>query len=143
MQSIYLVACVSQKQNHPAPAELMYQSDWFLKAREYVKRYADNWYILSAKYGLLAPETVIEPYNKTLAHGMSKAERLNWANSVYADLLQVTKPEDKLVFLAGQKYRENLIPKLELMRYSLEIPMEGLRIGNQLAWLKAQLEKEN
>jgi len=121
----------------------MYQSDWFLKASAYARHHADRWYILSAKYGLLAPETVIEPYDKTLAMGMSTTERENWSEEVYRDLLRVTTSDDKLVILAGQKYRDHLIPWLQAQAYTVEVPMAGLKIGEQLAWLKRQLDEGN
>jgi cytoplasmic iron level regulating protein YaaA (DUF328/UPF0246 family) len=143
MQTIYLVACVSQKQAHAVPAELLYKSAWFLKASAYVRRHADHWYILSAKYGIVAPDTVIQPYNKTLAKGMSKAERENWADAVYRDLLNVTTSNDKIVFLAGKKYREHLTPRLQAQGYLVETPMAGLGIGEQLGWLKRRLDEEN
>lgn len=139
MRSIYLIACVSKKRSSPIIAELMYQSDWFLKARAYAKTHADSWYILSAKYGLLSPQTLIEPYDKTLAKGMLKAERIHWAEQVYKDLLSEIEQDDKLIFLAGNKYREYLVPKLEESGYQVEIPMLGLGIGQQLAWLKSEL----
>ncbi|MCX9077340.1 MAG: hypothetical protein OIN84_05115 [Candidatus Methanoperedens sp.] len=142
MQTIHLVACVSRKQSRSAPAELMYQSDWFLKASAYARRHADRWYILSAKYGLLAPHTVIQPYDITLAKGMSKADRQDWARKVCRDLLRVTTSDDRLVFLAGQKYREYLIPCMQAETYIVEVPMAGLGIGEQLAWLKRQLDAD-
>jgi hypothetical protein len=98
---------------------------------------------LSAKYGLLTPETVIQPYDITLAKGMSKADREEWAHEVCCDLLKVTTSDDKLVFLAGQKYREQLIICLPAQAYTVEVPMAGLGIGEQLAWLKRQLDADN
>jgi hypothetical protein len=52
----------------------------------------------------------------------------------------VLQPGDHVVFLAGIKYRENLIDPIREMGCSVEIPMEGLGIGKQLSWLKQQLE---
>ena len=40
-----------------------------------------------------------------------------------------------VVFLAGARYREFLVPALREFGTSIEIPMEGLRIGEQLSWL--------
>jgi hypothetical protein len=65
-KKIALVACVSKKASAPMPARDMYTSDWFRKASAYAARVTDDWYILSAKYGLIAPDTVIEPYDETL-----------------------------------------------------------------------------
>lgn len=138
MKIVALVACVSKKNPIAMPARDLYISTWFRKASLYASRMADNWYILSAKYGLIAPETVIEPYDETL-NRMSAAARRAWARRVLADLEQVLKPGDHVVFLAGQQYRQDLIEPIRRMGGSVEIPMEGLRIGEQLHWLKQRV----
>jgi len=43
---------------------------------------------------------------------------------------------DQFVFLAGERYRRFLIPKIK--RY--EIPLKGLGIGKQLKFLKERLK---
>jgi len=45
----------------------LYISDWFLKARRYAEASGCDWLILSAQYGLVAPDRVIAPYNRTPA----------------------------------------------------------------------------
>lgn len=40
-----------------------------------------------------------------------------------------------VVFLAGQRYREFLADHLKSRGIVVEVPMEGLRIGQQLSWL--------
>jgi len=137
-RKIALVACVSKKNHMPMPARDLYISDWFRKASAYAMRVADEWYILSAKYGLLAPGTVIEPYDETL-NRMPVAARQAWAKRVLENIGRVLQPGDQVVFLAGIKYRENLIDPIREMGCSVEIPLQGLRIGEQLGWLKQQL----
>lgn len=138
MKIVALVACVSKKNSAAMPARDLYVSTWFRKASAYASHIADNWYILSAKYGLVAPETVIEPYDETL-NLMPAAARRDWAIRVLADLEQVLKHGDHVVFLAGQRYRQDLIEPIRRMGGDVEIPMEGLRIGEQLHWLKQQV----
>ena len=43
--------------------------------------------------------------------------------------------KDKIIFLAGKNYRENLIKYIN----NYVIPLEGLSIGNQLKYLKSSL----
>ncbi len=134
MNQIYLVACVAVKQNTPTAARDLYISPWFKKARAYVERYSERWYILSAKYGLLEPTTVISPYNITL-NNMGIKERQRWAHEVYQKLRKASHPNrDKFIFLAGQKYREPLATWLIDDHYQIEVPMQGLTIGKQLQW---------
>jgi hypothetical protein len=51
----------------------------------------------------------------------------------------VLRPGDHVVFLAGEAYRAGLIDAIRGMGCTVEIPMEGLGIGQQLHWLKEHL----
>jgi len=137
-RKIVLVACVGRKASQPKPARDLYTSDWFRKASAYATRVADEWYILSAKYGLVAPDAIIEPYNETL-NKMPVYARRTWAGHVLEELKQIIQPGDHVMILAGERYRENLVGPLRQMGCGVEIPMKGLKIGEQLRWLKQQL----
>lgn len=133
-KTIALVSCVSEKLSSTVAAEQLYCSDWFMKASSYARQEADSWYILSAKYGLLRPDQVIEPYNQTLK-SMPIHLRREWANGVIANLRNILEPGDKVIFLAGKIYRVLLIDPIINMGCQIEVPMEGLTIGRQLRWL--------
>ncbi len=110
--------------------------------RRYAEQNADTWYILSAKYGLLRPDEVIRPYEQTLKD-MPKADRLAWAERVQEALLRLLPPGAEVVFLAGIRYRENLVPFLERQGFTVKVPMAGLAFGPQLRWLKRQVREEH
>jgi cytoplasmic iron level regulating protein YaaA (DUF328/UPF0246 family) len=135
---IFLVACVKEKQDVSRLAKDLYISDWFRKAATYAQRNCDAWYILSAKYGLVKPDQVIEPYDVTLNRMPVKARRV-WAQRVMGDLRGHLNAEDKVIFLAGTRYRENLIAPIRELGCTVEIPMQGLRFGEQKSWLMKQL----
>ena len=140
MRTVYLVSCVGMKKRGTHPAKDLYDSPWFKKARAYVERQGGPWYILSAKYGLLDPDEKIPPYEMTL-NNMPAAERRAWARSVLEDLRRVIRPTDHVVFLAGQRYREYLIAEVRRVSSEVSVPMEGLGIGEQLAWLTQRTER--
>jgi len=140
MRTVYLVSCVGMKKRGTHPAKDLYDSPWFKKARAYVERQGGPWYILSAKYGLLDPDEKIPPYEMTL-NNMPAAERRAWARSVLEDLRRVIRPTDHIVFLAGQRYREYLIAEVRRVSSEVSVPMEGLGIGEQLAWLTQRTER--
>ena len=56
MRTVYLVSCVSGKKRGRLPAQDLYESAWFKKARAYVEARGACWFILSAEHGLLHPE---------------------------------------------------------------------------------------
>jgi hypothetical protein len=143
MKTIYLVPCVSQKAVISMPAEDLYESDWFRKARRYVlsqMRSGDEWFILSAEHYLLHPAREVAPYDTTLIR-MSKSDRTSWGKVVLDQLLKRLSSEDKVVVLAGARYREALVPAVTAAGYAVSVPMNRLPIGKQKAWLLQHIQK--
>src|SRR5262245_52457671 len=126
---IALVACCGQKLDRAAPASELYTSPLFKKAAAYSRTF-NGWYILSAKYGLVGPDAVIEPYDCTLLK-MRRSDRLAWGSKVVEQMVEEGIAEAEFVALAGAKYTEPLVRA----GLSVETPMQGLGIGKQLAWL--------
>ncbi len=136
MRKIVLISCASKKGPAKARARDLYTSALFRLNLQYAhKLKPDAVFILSAKYGLLALDDEIEPYNVTL-NTMNVTERRAWASNVldhlnkYSDLAR-----DHFIFLAGKRYYEFLIPSIS----SYEIPTQGLSIGKQLQYLSRQM----
>jgi hypothetical protein len=136
MSAIVLLSCVKSKRDRPCKAGEMYTSPLFQKMMAYAQSLKPkSIFILSAKYGLLSTDTVIDPYEKTLKN-MKTAERREWAQGVISELRKrCDLDSDNFVFLAGMPYRENLVPHLK----HYEVPMEGLVFGKQLQWLEQQV----
>lgn len=134
MATIGLVSCVSRKSAQATEARNLYESPLFKKARKYIEERCDSWYILSAKFGLVDPYQVIPPYEETL-RTKPRAEREQWARSVWTDLSTRLQAGDHIVILAGERYREYLVPRIIEFGCVLEVPMKGLAIGKQLQWL--------
>lgn len=133
MKKIVLLSCVNKKRTRRAKAGDMYISPLFTKSLNYAKQKLspDKIFILSAEHGLLELGDEIEPYNKTLGD-MEKGERRQWASKVLKQLQSRTNLDsDHFTFLAGDNYRACLIPHIK----HCSIPMKGLKIGQQLAWL--------
>lgn len=133
--TLYLVSCVAEKLDHPAEARLLYSSDWFTKARAYVEGHNAPWFILSAEHGLLAPDTVVAPYERTLNAMSAEARRL-WARRVIEQMQACLPQASQIIVLAGDRYREHLMEHLQSICADVRAPMKGLRIGEQLRWLK-------
>ena len=134
MNALHLVSCVSAKRPTPAPAKDLYISPLFLKARAYVERAGGPWFILSAKYGLVHPNEVVAPYDVTL-NAMPVADRRNWARRVLTQLEPHLTNSTSITFLAGHRYREFLEQPLRQKGLAVSVPMQGLKIGEQLSWL--------
>lgn len=149
MSKIVLVSCVGKKQATPTKAADFYQSTWFKKARSYAELVGDQWHILSAHYGLISPEKVIKPYELTL-NSMPIDLRKDWAWTVWEDIECEFDPTgNELIVLAGLRYREFLVPLLrgaafgwiDEPSFTVQVPMEGLKIGQQLQWLSSEISR--
>jgi len=132
--SVYLVSCVGAKRPTATAAKDLYISDWFVKARRHVERTGCPWFILSAEHGLVPPDEVIAPYEKTL-NTMSAGERRRWARRVIGQMAELMPAAKHIVFLAGARYREGLTEYLQQRGVVVDVPMQGLRIGEQISWL--------
>ena len=130
---IVLISCVSKKLSHLAKVRDLYTSPLFRLNLRYAESLKpDGIYVLSAKHGLLDLEQEVEPYEQTLNAMKSQEIRL-WAAKVLRQLSEVSSPEvNEFVFLAGDRYRKYLLPHIKHAR----IPLQGLRIGEQLSKLK-------
>ena len=77
MSKVILISCVSLKRNVKCEAQYLYISPLFVKSLQYAKlQNPDKIFILSAKYGLVKCDDIIEPYNVTLKN-FSKKESKN------------------------------------------------------------------
>lgn len=131
---VVLISCVSKKLGHKARAKDLYVSPLFRLNLTYAMRLnPDKIFILSAKFGLLNPERYIEPYDMTL-NKMPEPELRRWSDKVLADLKkEIDLDKDRVIFLAGNRYRKYLIPVIR----HYEVPLLGLPIGKQMSFLKA------
>lgn len=138
LKTIYLISCVSKKLDRFATAKDIYISIWFSKAWKYYqvkKSKTTDAYILSAKHGLLWAYDGVDPYEHSLQN-MALAERKLWAERVYQQIGNMMDIEEKkFVVLAGEKYREILVPLLVSGGATVKVPMKGLGIGEQMAFM--------
>ena len=140
--SLILLGCVKSKLNATMAAKDLYDSPLWRCRRAYAERFRVPWYILSAKYGLLAPDTRIAPYDLALSD-LPAAERRAWSEQVLENLkARVPTLNGNMIEIhAGKAYVE----------YGVE---DGLReagaivhrplahivgIGRQRAWYSARL----
>lgn len=133
-RAIALVSCVATKRAGKCAARDLYVSTWFKKVRHHVESAGLDWYILSAKYGLLHPDQQIEPYELTL-NNMSVRDRHNWAGRILDQINEQLPGSERFVLFAGLRYREFLQPQLEAQGAVVSVPMKGLTQGRQLSWL--------
>lgn len=119
----------------------MYISQWFQAAKKYILSLEIDYFILSAKHGILHPTQLVEPYDQSLYH-LSAPERRQWSEIVVKQLIAIAPPPSEFIMLAGKRYREGIIEPLQKAGYNTTIPLQGLGIGKQLQWLAANTPRE-
>ena len=136
MGKVVCISCVKSKKPQRSRAGDLYTSALFKFSLRYAQSLEPNHiFVLSAKHGVLQLSDDVDPYEQTLKT-MLKHERLSWAEKVIGQLHQWSDlARDHFIFLAGTRYRENLVPHIR----NWSVPMEGLRFGQQLQWLKQQV----
>lgn len=127
---ISFVACCKLKSNKKTTAEKMYVSSLFKLSLKYAKEHSDKVFILSAKYGLLALDNIIEPYNETL-NTKTDDEIKEWSKKIIKSIKKLKLEKSKFLYLCGSNYKKYL--EKELIGKD---PMKGLGLGYRLQWLK-------
>jgi len=129
-----LVSCSKRKLCRPAPARELYSPSYvFDRSVRYLERRCDEWWVLSARHGLVHPDEVLEPYDENLS-GAPKTVREEWGARVRRALLERYEGRRiKLVLMAGKSYASFL----EGLEFEVEEPLRGLGTGHRRRWLSA------
>jgi hypothetical protein len=132
---VVLIGCVRTKKAVASPASELFASPLFAGRRRYAAGSGRPWYILSAKFGLLAPGDVIGPYDVYLAD-QSPGYRRAWGEFVTSQLEQHEHAlrGRRIEVHAGAAYVDPLRGPLAARGAVLAVPLAHLRQGEQLAW---------
>ncbi len=135
---IVLVTCVKSKGTRPSAAKDLYTSTLFKKQRAYAERSGVPWFILSAEHGLVGPDEWLAPYERFLAD-TTASYRAAWGTWVAARLELLAGPLwDKTVEVhAGSTYLAAVRPQLEKLGARVVDSLQGLQMGERLAWYGA------
>ena len=138
-RTIVLLSCASKKLPHKTRAKDPYISPLFKLSLRYARSLdPDAIFILSAKHGLVGLEQELDCYSCTL-NEMSARSVKQWGDRVLGQLRGVVDLDnDRIVFLAGERYRKHLLPHVR----HPEVPLRGLSIGKQMKFLKERIRDE-
>ncbi len=133
---LVLIGCVKGKRSGRHPARDLYTSALFEGRRRRAEEAGCPWYILSAMHGLVAPDEPTDSYDLELAT-LGAGERRAWSARVLAALdRRVGSLQGKTVEIrAGSEYRDfGLAEGLRRRGAQVAVPLEGMALGEQLAW---------
>lgn len=135
-----LVGCGAAKADSPQPARLLYTGPMTRAGVTYAEASGLPWGILSAKYGLLEPDRVVEPYDLAV-HSLTDEERRVWALRVLRQQLPAflrrrrVNPALPLVLElhAGTVYLDPLEANLPAA-WSIDYPLRGMHFPLRMRW---------
>jgi len=108
-----IINCKSKKQTYKCTAEELYSISFQFRSQvEFIKEYYDDYLILSTKYGLVYPNSIIEPYEISLATGsrlkntnsLSEIELKEWINSVTNQIESLSRLYDVIDLHISNQY---------------------------------------
>ena len=134
-RTVVLISCGRNKEKSKAAAAELYTSSRFQLSRQFADRNQLEYFVISAKYGLLAPAEKIEPYDLNLA-SLSDERRVAWAKDIANKLLSSSHGPTHAILLADDQYAAPLRRALEEKQIAVMQPLEGLSKETTLALLK-------
>jgi hypothetical protein len=136
---VVLVSCGKAKAATPRRASLLYTSALSVLSMRYASAVADELFILSALHGLVAPDTVLTPYGRSLKD-MRRHERGDWGLRIAGKLAaRYEGLPVRLTFLAGAEYVSWIRRHLPLY-WQVREPLAGLGLGRRMQWLSTELQ---
>jgi len=141
---VILVGCVKTKREQPSAVRDLYESALFKRRRWYAERRGVPWFVLSAEFGLVAPDEWLSPYDLELGR-TSMEYRAAWAIWSVARLERLI---GSLVGLAvevhaGEAYVSAIEGPLAVRGAQVTAPLKGFGLGEQLAWYDTVEPVEN
>lgn len=127
--------CRARDQFDPSPL--------FRRARDFCDREYGEWHVVTILHGLVAPHQVIGGDDPAL-HTLAAAERWQWAETIAQQLqARIDRSAEPLTFVlyASQRYADLLARAAPFA--TLELPLAGMRLGQQLRWYEQRLRIES
>jgi len=113
----------------------MYTSPRFRLSQLLADRLNLQYFIVSAKHGLLVPSQKIEPYELNLG-SFNNEQRVAWARDVLNQMLSTFKEANHVILLADDEYAAPLKDAFQQKNISVLRPLEGFAKETRLALLK-------
>lgn len=136
---IAFVSCSAAKSpEFSAAADERYRSQLFRARREYCELNGLQWFVLSAWFGLLKSAQMVRDYEATMT-SKSRIDLVAWHIAVVKELVdQLPDSADPRAITielhAGRRYCHPLKAILEAVGFTVELPVQSLGIGQQLAF---------
>lgn len=138
---IIIAQCTDDKRSGQHRAVDLYEPSRLFRAqRRYAEAYADKWFILSAKYGLIHPTQLVSYYDMEISEQYSE----QWQEALDNKIERITRGDIHVEVIAGGDYLERLEWYLDHYDVDYSVPFEGQRYAIRIQdMVEAAREVEN
>lgn len=133
-RSVYLISCGKRKSDTPCMASDMYNSERFVQLKNLAILTKHEWYIISAKHGLLKPDTIIDPYDMCI-DSFSIDQQRTWARKVVQSIGTIAIGA-KIVVWADGVYSKLLRDEFDTVGIEADFPLSNLKSDDQAKYLQ-------
>ena len=132
--AVILIGCVKSKLPGAAAARELYTGTLFSKRRAYAEAAGVPWFVLSSRWGVVAPDEQIAPYDLYMGD-TSRAYRRAWGEFAVAQLDRVYPVAGLRVEVhAGDAYVDAIRQPLERAGATVVDAVDARSFGETLAW---------
>lgn len=139
---LFIIGCSDKKATTARPAGEMYLSERFLAAKRIAQSYASTWLILSAKYGILSKDQIVEPYDVSLDSLCDEHYR-SWVSQCSKQIINKTSPRDHVIFIGDNQYFMDIKELLILENRIVFMPLEFIPKEKQSRWIETFKNQHN
>ncbi|EKS35140.1 hypothetical protein HMPREF9696_02412 [Afipia clevelandensis ATCC 49720] len=125
---IALVSCGSAKISFRTEARYLYKSPLFQNSIYVANAIADEVFVLSALYGLVRQDEVLDPYDLSLK-SFDSTQSQQWGDRIAEKLSELSSFPTEAILFAGSSYVDPIASSLANSRITLKYPFKGLPLG--------------
>lgn len=127
---IFIIPCGSKKADKACQAQQMYLGGYFQANLSFARKHSNHIFILSAKYGFLRLDQIIQPYELHMKNSTLSNEILRRQAATLGII-------NEIPFVLGG---ENYINKCsQIFKQIQRVIPKGLGMGEQIAFLKRNM----
>ncbi|MCG7864769.1 MAG: hypothetical protein JAY74_00195 [Candidatus Thiodiazotropha taylori] len=134
-----LISCGERKTNVASKASALYTSHRFKTAIKLSEQLGADYFIISGKYGLVDPNSILEPYDYNLDLTDEK-KRLSWGSNVAKELIK-QGVEGNVCIFGNKNYSDPLLKQFLKGESSIKVyaPLDSIAEAQHESWLEQAL----
>lgn len=141
VDNIIIIQCSNSKKSQQTKASELYTSERFNLSKKIAEKYAKTWFILSAKHGLIEPDKLVTPYDRTITD-FSVDEKKEFISNVINQITKLELTNKRLIFLTDPDYTDEIVNFLKNTCSDIISPFSQIKREMWINYLNQLLDSE-